>query len=222
MPQHTGAAAAPRAVPATVLADPEWLRADLDTAARLYGGADGRVLGTIRWYSASSVLVAPAIEGLVLAGHALDPALAATTFAMHPDGRFAGARSARVLGPDPAELGAALAESLGAAVAAIAGVSGAAERALWAIAGDSIGNRLLWAGTARGDVERVLALAEPLAARIDPRLPRPRFLRVGDTPVLRRSSCCLIYLAPGGGDKCVSCPRQRPDERDRRLRELMG
>ncbi|HEY0453150.1 (2Fe-2S)-binding protein, partial [Actinophytocola sp.] len=33
--------------------------------------------------------------------------------------------------------------------------------------------------------------------------------------------CCLIYQAPGE-QKCVSCPRQHPDDRYRRLRSALG
>ncbi|WP_216208851.1 (2Fe-2S)-binding protein [Amycolatopsis aidingensis] len=223
MPQHTGSVAGPalHEVPATVLTDPEWLRADLRRGARLYGQADDRALGTVRWYSASSVLVAPALESLVLAGTALHPGLAETTFHLHPDGRFAGATAARVLGADLTDLGAALAATIEPVVRAISALTGAATRALWAIAADSIGNRLLWAGGAAGDPELGTRFAAPLAAAIGHRIPTPRYLEVGRSRVLRRSSCCLIYEATGG-EKCTSCPRQPPAERTRRLHELLG
>ncbi|WP_116048385.1 (2Fe-2S)-binding protein [Amycolatopsis palatopharyngis] len=210
------------AVPATAFADRDWLTEDLERAARMYGGrTERRVLGTIRWYSASSVLVAPSVESLVLTGTALDPALSAVTVDLHPDGRMPGARSNRVLGDDLGELGAAFGSALGAAVRAIAELSGASEPSLWAIAGDSICNRLLWSGTAAGDVDAAMALARPLLAAVHPRLPAPRFVRVGRTPVVRRASCCLIYEA-GGSEKCTSCPRQTPATREARLRALLG
>lgn len=209
-----------RPVPATVLADPEWLRGDIGTAERMYGRAGTRVLGTIRWYSMSSVLVAPTLESLVSAGTALDPALSAITLEMLADGRVARARSARQLGTDLGEIGAGMGTALGAAITAIASVTGAAEPALWAIAGDSISNRLLWAGMATGDPGHGTALAEPLAEAIGPQLPRPRYLDIGGSPVVRRTSCCLIYEV--GADKCVSCPRQLPTERSRRLHARLG
>ncbi|MEV7040994.1 (2Fe-2S)-binding protein [Amycolatopsis sp. NPDC051061] len=53
--------------PATLLADAEWVRARIGGAAKLYGCARPEVLGTIWWYSLSSVLVAPALESLVAA-----------------------------------------------------------------------------------------------------------------------------------------------------------
>ncbi|WP_199430326.1 (2Fe-2S)-binding protein [Qaidamihabitans albus] len=210
-----------RAVPATVLADHAWLREDLDRATRLYGRASPRVLGTIRWYSASSVLVAPPLESLVHTGVALDPALGAITFDMYPDGRYVDARSRRALDGDVAALGAALGTALEAAVEAIATVTGAPSRALWAVAGDSVANRLLWAGSAVGDPGRAMRLAAEIAEAIGPRLPRPRFVHVGRKPVVRRASCCLIYEATGG-EKCASCPRQTPAEREHRLHQLLG
>lgn len=206
---------------ATVLTDPEWLRDDLERAARMYGQATDRVLGTVRWYSISSVLVAPPLESLVRTGTAMDPALEAVTLDMSAQGRVSAARSAQPFTGDLTELGTAMRTALAAAIDAIAAASGAKSPALWAIAGDSISNRLLWAGTAAGDATWGTRLAEPLADAIGPPLPRPRYTSVGTHPVVRRASCCLIYEATGG-PKCVSCPNQRPDERDRRLHEQLG
>lgn len=201
--------------PATLLADAEWVRARIGGAAKLYGCARPEVLGTIWWYSLSSVLVAPALEGLV-AGAPTDPSLDAMEIDLVADGRFLGARSTRSLSGGLPELGAAYGEALGTAIATIAAVTGARARALGAIATDSIGNRLLWTS----DPERAMALAEPLVAAIGLGLPKPRFLRVGRTPAVRRASCCLIYEV--GNPKCVSCPRQTPAERDARLRAALG
>lgn len=270
--------------PATLLADPEWVRARIGGAAKLYGCARPEVLGTIWWYSLSSVLVAPALESLVaatdgtasavLTGRAersaaagsvppgqtqssisdptavpkspgqaqhpasalaknpappdrpaagrsprlvlADPSLDAMEIDLLADGRFLGARSTRSLVGGLPELGTAFGEALGAAITTIATVTGARARALGAIAADSIGNRLLWTP----DPERAMALAEPLVAAIDLDLPKPRFVRVGRTPAVRRASCCLIYEV--GNPKCVSCPRQTPAERDARLRAALG
>jgi hypothetical protein len=200
---------------ATLLVDAEWVRARIGGAAKLYGCARPEVLGTIWWYSLSSVLVAPALEGLV-AGAPADPSLDAMEIDLLADGRFLGARSTRPLSGGLPELGAAFGEALGAAITTIAAVTGARARALGAIATDSIGNRLLWTP----DPERAMALAEPLVAAIGLGLPKPRFLRVGRTPAVRRASCCLIYEV--GNPKCVSCPRQTPAERDARLRAALG
>ena len=179
------------------------------------------MLGTIRWYSISSELLGPTLESLVRTDVAMDPSLEAVTIDVLADGRVTGARSSRPLSGDLTEVGVALRSALSAAIGTIAEVSGAAEPALWAIAGDSISNRLLWAGMAAGDTDRGTHLAEPLADAIGPPLPRPRYLRVGTSTVVRRASCCLIYEATGG-PKCVSCPRQHPEERTRRLRAQLG
>lgn len=206
---------------ATVLTDQEWLRSDLERAARMYGPATNRVLGTVRWYSISSVLVAPTLEALVRTGTPMDPALEAVTFDVSQQGQVAEARSARPFTGELTELGTAMRTALADAIETIAVVSGAKPPALWAIAGDSINNRLLWAGTVAGDAAWGTRLAQPLADAIGPPLPRPRYTSVEGHTVLRRASCCLIYEATGG-PKCVSCPNQRPEERDRRLHEQLG
>jgi hypothetical protein len=218
-------------VPATLLADAEWVRARIGGAAKLYGCARPEVLGTIWWYSLSSVLVAPALESLVAATEGAaspvpagrsprpalaDPSLDALEIDLVADGRFLGARSTRPLAGGLPELGAAFGEALGAAITTIAAVTGARARALGAIATDSIGNRLLWTP----DPERAMALADPLVAAIGLGLPKPRFVRVNRTPAVRRASCCLIYEV--GNPKCVSCPRQTPAEREARLRAALG
>ncbi len=221
-------------LPATALADPSWVADDLDRARRLHGRATPAVLGTIRWYSASSVLVAPAVEPWVHTRVARDPALAAVTFDVTPDGRFLDAHSARTLGRDPAALGAALVRAVDAAVTAFAQASGASPRALWAVGVDSLANRLLWAAATTGDPDAAPRLAGELADHMERAArdlpgcvwngsPRPRFTTVGSRLVLRRSSCCLIYEAPATRDaKCASCPRQTPSEREQRLRLLLG
>jgi FhuF-like iron-sulfur protein len=193
--------------PASLLADASWVRARVDDAAKLYGRAPADVLGTIWWYSLSSVLVAPTLESL--AADVLDPSLDAVELDLTPDGRFLGARSLR---PLRGALGPAFAASLSTAITTIASVTSANPRALGAIATDSIANRLLWASAP----ER----AEEVVASIGLGLPRPRYVTVGRTLAVKRASCCLIYEA--GNPKCVSCPRQKPEEREARLRAALG
>ncbi|GHF62997.1 hypothetical protein FHX82_003001 [Amycolatopsis bartoniae] len=194
--------------PATRITDRAWLRAQIDLAARRYGHARTDVLGTIWWYSASSVLVAPTLETLAKAEPPLDPALDALSLELLPDGTLVSAQSSRRLTGD---VGAAFAGMIEAVVAALEDVTGARAPALRAIATDSVANRLLWNGAP--------GLAEPMAAAIG--LPKPRYADVGGTTVVRRASCCLLYLATRQ-DKCLSCPRQTPAERERRLRSAFG
>ncbi|CAM2893251.1 hypothetical protein SAXI111661_06975 [Saccharomonospora xinjiangensis] len=221
-------------LPATALADPAWVAEDLRRARHLHGSASPTVLSTIRWYSASSVLVAPALEPWVHIGVARDPALEAVTLDVTADGRFLDAHSARTLRGGVADLGTALAVTVNAAVTAFAHAGGASPRALWAVAVDSIANRLLWTAATAGKPDSAPLLADELADHMKHAAgglpgcvwngsPLPRFVTVGDRLVVRRSSCCLLYEAPTSqADKCASCPRQTPAQREQRLRLLLG
>jgi ferric iron reductase protein FhuF len=110
---------------------------------------------------------------------------------------------------DPA---ADLRESLAAVVAAVAEAGGMPERPLWAIATDSLANRLLDLGRAAGDPAAATARARLLAEAIGAPLPAPRYEDVGGRRFTRRASCCLLYELPSGS-MCTSCPRRPPAER---------
>jgi hypothetical protein len=97
-------------------------------------------------------------------------------------------------------------------VAAVAEAGGMRERPLWAIATDSLANRLLALGQARGDVARATALAVPLATAVGPPLPVPRYEDVAGRRFVRRASCCLLCEVPHQL-MCTSCPRRPPAER---------
>lgn len=195
------------AVPGSSITDPAWLRAQIAAAGRRYRLDHHPTLGVLWWYSASSVLLGPPVES-----H--DPALERVTLYVHRgDGRVLDARSSARL-DDLAELGRRLEATLATSIDAVVAGTGAARRALWAIATDSLANRVLWAGGTPRDAER-------LAAAVGPELPAPRFVEVHGRPVVRRASCCLIYESPGT-PKCASCPRQPPEERRRRLEGVVG
>lgn len=199
-------------VTASAVTEPTWLATQLAATARRYRlERPARTVGVLWWYSASSVLLGPPVESLVAGGPVADPALAATTLFLHPDGRVLDARSSGVV--EARVLGERLAGALSAAVSGVAAASGAPEPALWAIATDSLANRVLWAGGSE-------AVARDLARAVGS-MPAPRYVTVAGTRVVRRASCCLIYQAPGE-PKCVSCPRQHPDERRRRLLAQLG
>jgi ferric iron reductase protein FhuF len=198
-------------LPAEVLADPEWTAERLAERGVRQGTDDRRVLGTVWWYSASSVLLTPVLAGLV-AGSPLSARLADTTVSLLAGGHPVAATSSA---PGPAaldELGATLRTSLAAVVAAVARAGAMRERPLWAIATDSIANRLLALGRALGQVERATGLAAPLAAAVGAPLPLPRYLDVDGVRFTRRASCCLLYRLPFE-PLCVSCPRRPPAER---------
>ena len=229
-------------LPGAALTDPEWLAERVADTGRRWDHDDPRVNGTLWWYSASSSLVVAPLTMLLTADVAPDPRPDRLTISLQPNGYLRAARSDRLLGPGGsagagtagvgsagvgsagagragavAAFAEALAEAHAAVIAALAVVSGAAPRALWAIASDSIGNRALEAGRAVGDPDRGVELARAVCAA--PLLP-PRYIDVAG-PVrsrtfVRRSSCCLIYAATDG-DKCVSCPRRTPADRHAQL-----
>ena len=188
-------------VPASSITDAGWLSTQLRATARWYSLDDQRTVGVLWWYSASSALLGPPVASF-------DPGLDCVTLRVNAHGLVLDARSDVQL-HDFAKLGRRLEEMLSACIDAVAARSGASVRALWAIATDSLANRVLWAGEPP-------ALAEKLAAAVGPELPMPRYISVSGRLVVRRASCCLIYEAPGQS-KCVSCPRQTPAERLRRL-----
>jgi hypothetical protein len=188
-------------VSAYQVTDPEWLGEQLEACARLYGRAEQATLGVLWWYSASSVFLGPAVSGR-------DPALKAMMLRLQPDGRLIEATSYAAFAGDFAELGERIRDMLATSIASVSAVSGARPRTLWAIATDSLANRLLWAGAPE--------LAIPMSSAIGPELPRPRYVQVNGRQFVQRASCCLIYQATGGA-KCTSCPRQTPAERLARL-----
>ncbi|TKJ18143.1 (2Fe-2S)-binding protein [Blastococcus sp. CCUG 61487] len=207
----TGAAV----VPATALADPGWTAQVLDARTPRHRPVDRRVVATVWWYSASSVLVTPPLAGLVT-GIPLSARLADLTVALLP-GYAPMAAVAR--GSGSPELAADLRTSLAAVIAVVSEAGGVRERPLWALAADSVANQLLALGRATGDVAAATACARPLAEAVGAPLPLPRYEDVGGARFTRRASCCLLYRLPGGA-LCTSCPRRPPEERRELLEQL--
>ncbi|TWS20083.1 Fe-S oxidoreductase [Tsukamurella asaccharolytica] len=157
---------------------------------------DGRVAGVLYWYALSGALARLAVAGR-------DAATAEVRSG--PDGwpEVAGTAPS----PDP---GGALAQACRRLVPSLSEESGAPERALWSIATDSIASAAL-------DTADPRRTADDLVRACGPEAPAARFDEVpGRGIVVRRGSCCLLYLCPGM-TKCLSCPRQTPDERRMRL-----
>ncbi|WP_233517494.1 (2Fe-2S)-binding protein [Geodermatophilus marinus] len=190
------------AVPATVLADPGWTTRRVAELGVRYRSADRPALATVWWYSASSVLLTPALAGLVT-GRPLSARLADTTLALLAGG-LPVAATATAPGED---LAAELRESLAAVVGTVAAVGGLRPRPLWAVATDSVANRLLALGRALGDVGGASALAAPLVAAVGPPMPAPRFVDVAGARFTDRVSCCRLYRLPPE-PLCTSCPRR--------------
>jgi ferric iron reductase protein FhuF len=210
---------APPAVPrfrAALLTDPGRIDTLLAARAARQATDDLRVLATVWWYSASSVLLTPPLAGLVT-GVPLSGRLDDLTLSVLPDGLPVAATSQAPAG----ELGRELRTTLGAVIPAIAAAGHLRERPLWAIATDSLATVLLTLGRALGDVATATGLAAPLAAAIGPVLPSPRYEDVGGSRFVRRASCCLLHRLPGG-PVCTSCPRRPPAERQLLLRDTAG
>jgi len=195
------------AVPAVLFADPDWTAARLAALGVRYTSGDRRVLATVWWYSASSVLLTPALAGLAT-GLPLSARLADTSVALLAGGTPVAATSSAPGGDTAAELR----ETLAAVVDAVAAAGGLRPRPLWAVAADSLANRLLALGRALGEEDRLTALAAPLAAAVGPPLPAPRYVDVTGVRFTRRVSCCLLYRLPPE-PLCTSCPRRPAAER---------
>jgi ferric iron reductase protein FhuF len=195
------------AVPGTSIADASWVAEVLASRSGHLGTSDRRVLATVWWYSASSVLVTPVLAGLATAVP-LSARLADLSFSLLADG-LPVAALATAAGGDPAT---DLRTTLASVVAAVAQAGRMRERPLWAVATDSLAGRLLDLGRALGDVPTVTELAGPLAAAVGPPLPAPRYVDVGRARFVRRVSCCLVDRTPHGS-LCTSCPRRPPAER---------
>ncbi|MGR7922823.1 (2Fe-2S)-binding protein [Zobellella denitrificans] len=111
---------------------------------------------------------------------------------------------------------------------------GLPERGLWCLVADSVALAFLHAGQRLGCEARARALAlavlkepgSPLYNRktgfVDIVLPDPD--HPGREPVRRsfrtRAGCCRYYTTQGGR-YCATCVREHPENRDRRLRELV-
>ncbi|MBM9468503.1 (2Fe-2S)-binding protein [Nakamurella leprariae] len=220
------------ALPAELLLDRDWLTEQVRLRGRLWQADDDRVRTTLWWYSTSAWLPHPALASLVVTGQALSPRLADMTVHWAPDGRITGFTSRAVLtGNDPVTaLGAALRETLTEVIPLLAEVGGMRQRPLWALAADSVGDRLVWIGRALGDVPAATALALPVARAIGAPFPAPHYVDVppAHTPLdsgaatttparfLRRCSCCLVYETPSLG-KCDACPKRSRHDREHLL-----
>jgi ferric iron reductase protein FhuF len=194
-------------VPVAGLADPVVVGELVTARARALRAAEPRVAATVWWYSASAVLLAPPLAGLVV-GVPLSARPADLSLSVGPGGLPVAATST-ALGIDP---GPELRELLTAVVGAVAEVGGLRERPLWAIATDSLATGLLTLGRVLGAVPAVTGLAGRLAEAVGPPLPEPRYEDVAGSRFVRRASCCLVYRLPGG-PLCTSCPRRTPAER---------
>lgn len=217
--------------------DDGWLDEQLRLQSVRFPSVDHRASATLWWYAISQVFLTPTVASLFVTGQALSPRLADVELHVRLDGLVLTCASTSVLDIEEAtaETGSDRQEQIEAAATALRGsitgvISAVAEAGrmrelpLWSIATDSLANRLLWVGQARGEVDRATELCHRLIESIGPPMPRPRFVDVEPSGArrtsvrfVRRGSCCLIYLEPSEL-KCASCPRQTPATRSERLR----
>lgn len=160
------------------------------------GAPDDRVAGVLYWYALSAALARRAVAG----GDAGSAAIRTGPGGWPEVGEAAPSG-------DP---GGDLARAYRSLIPAVASESGASRRALWAIGTDSVAAAALDTADPRSTADDLLRACAPEA-------PSARFEEVtGRGTVVRRGSCCLLYLCPGM-TKCLSCPRQTPEERRARL-----
>ncbi|NYH80664.1 ferric iron reductase protein FhuF [Actinopolyspora biskrensis] len=212
-------------VPGSLVDDPGWMAEQMRLRSRIWNTEEARVLATLWWFSASTRLITPSVASFVVTGEVLSPRLADLRLHWHPDSRLTGVTSVSVLtGSTPLEsLAEALRQTLERSIASVSAAARMRQRPLWAIATDAIAGCLLWAGRAQGTPARATALAAPLVTAIDAPMPSPRYTEIASQAgtsrlFTRRTSCCLLYRAPGE-DKCSSCPGRSPDQRHALLRE---
>ncbi|GAA2183993.1 (2Fe-2S)-binding protein [Brooklawnia cerclae] len=214
-----------RAVAASSVLDGDWLDEQIRLRGLIWGIDDPFVLGTLWWYSASNWIVLPTIATWFLAEQTLSPALADIRLHWRADSRIVGATSTATAS---GALGPGMADTLDQVITQVVRVCGRGERRLWAMAVDSLANRLLWLGKATGQVPRAREAAGELVNSLGrPGIPMPRFTTLPDLPPdvdsvwVRRNSCCLLYKVPGKAN-CADCPRLRPEDRELRLRARTG
>ncbi|MGW0021746.1 hypothetical protein ACWDUD_25810 [Rhodococcus sp. NPDC003382] len=123
-----------------------------DTGAR-WSCNDPRVNGTLWWYSASSTLVTAPIFMVSTEGRTPDPHLEQPECTLRGDVYLGAVRSHRVE-HDARSFAAGLVVAYGSVIDALAAVSGAAHRALWAIVMDSVASHALAVGPHPGQDRR--------------------------------------------------------------------
>lgn len=190
------------------LSDPVRLAGILRAHTRLYPGSPPPVVATLWWYLTSAVLVEPPAAG-ALAGVPRSGALDDLEVSLDAAGVVSSAVSHA---PGPADPGPGLGSSLAAVIETIGALTGLRPRPLWAVAVDSLANRLLALGRARREVDRATALAQELTGSMKAPVPPPRFVDVDGARFVVRMSCCALYRT-AGGELCTSCPRRTSEDR---------
>jgi len=205
------------------LADQDWLAERVDQIGRQLGCGERRTNATLWWYSASVVLLGPAVHALVTDGAGVELTASKIRFSLRFNGYLERVIPGVELQAGPAALGEHLDQALAAVIEPLARAGSATELSLWAIAADSLATRVLAeAAVHPGGTDQAPALATAIAEAAPRLRPMPRYQDVQGRPgarpkrYVRRGSCCLLFRVPDG--LCISCPRQTPADRLERLR----
>ncbi|MGW6332003.1 (2Fe-2S)-binding protein [Nocardia rhamnosiphila] len=212
------------AVSGRMLTDESWLAARIAELGASWRTDSVRVSTTLWWCMTASALAEQVVGALAQQRPMAAPDLDRLALILRADGSVervgidtpapdaAGATpghgvSAADSGIEAteADIGVALRETLTAVIDRLTAVSGVRGPALWAMVTDAVGSWAVDAGQP--------PIGRRLAEAIGTALPEPRFVEVAGRTFVRRASCCLVYEAPGC-DKCVSCPKRRPHERE--------
>ena len=220
---------AQRTLPGSLLTDESWLAERIEQTGRQFGCPERRTNATLWWYSASVVLLGPAVQALVTAGAGVDLSSSTLRFTLQFNGYLERVIAGAELDPGPAALGRHLDDALTPVIESLAAAGQASARSLWAIAADSLATRVLAETAVRpgndsaGGTDDAPRIATAIA-EAGPRLrPLPRYQDVRGRPdgparrYVRRGSCCLLFRVPDG--LCISCPKQTPADRFQRLQQ---
>lgn len=199
-----------------MLTDESWLAARIADLNASWRTDSMRVGATLWWCMTASALVEQVVRALAQQHPIPAPTLDRLALTLRADGSVervglstAGPAGPADTAPDDemaeADIAVALRETLTTVIDRLAAVSGVRKAALWAVVTDVVASWAVDAGQP--------PVGRRLADAIGAVLPEPRFVEVGGRTFVRRASCCLVYEAPGC-EKCVSCPKRRPEERE--------
>ncbi|MEV0107475.1 (2Fe-2S)-binding protein [Nocardia sp. NPDC050799] len=198
-----------------MLTDESWLAARIADLGASWRTDSMRVSATLWWCMTASALVEQVVRALAQRRPIPAPTLERLTLTLRADGSVerveideagwhaAGADSG--IEATEADIAVTLRETVTTVIDCLTAVSGVRGPALWAVVTDVVGSWAVDAGQP--------PIGRRLAEAIGTALPEPRFVEVAGRTFVRRASCCLVYEAPGC-EKCVSCPKRRPHERE--------
>ncbi|MGW5754333.1 (2Fe-2S)-binding protein [Nocardia rhamnosiphila] len=198
-----------------MLTDESWLAARIADLGASWRTDSMRVSATLWWCMTASALVEQVVRALAQRRPIPAPTLDRLLLTLRADGTVErveiDAAGWHVAGADSgietteADIAGALRETLTMVIDRLTAVSGVRGPALWAVVTDVVGSWAVDAGQP--------PIGRRLAEAVGTALPEPRFVEVAGRTFVRRASCCLVYEAPGC-EKCVSCPKRRPHERE--------